>query len=490
MKMKLTAVLSVILCVTGTFAASNADYVQDGLVTHFDAIDNAGTGAHVSNAAQWRDLKGSASIALVSGASWSDTYLNSGTTRHSIANMPAYDRDSMTLEAVVNVISNGPPSGNYWPRIFADGEWFSIHFTRNGTKLCQFMKGNPDGAPECRVYGVGAGENFRTGTLAGFSGSDSFGIAIDGLVNVSADYIPSATAHRPANAGWTLNGYGGWLHGHYYGLRFYNRKLGKDELLQNAVIDKIRYWNTYPAGYRDSGGVLQKRMLVAKPTGCVLEVDGVAQAGDFEDWSAFGTRATYTLTATPESGYQFQRWAGDMDCITSGNLYSNTITVARSLAMSFTPVFTAIPEPVLASPVYTITVASGTRELTTAVDDNNTAIGTTGWDDRPWHDGLEVRGRTVEHFRRICRDARRFAEETGVKRVCLAPLQEWGEGSYAEPNGEYGFGMFEAVRDAFCEKPAEGWPLNYTPADIGRGPYPVVDEDGGPAKPFNGLQWR
>ena len=114
----------------------------------------------------------------------------------------------------------------------------------------------------------------------------------------------------------------------------------------------------------------------------------------------------------------------------------------------------------------------------------------TGWDDRPWHDGLEVRGRTVEDFRRICRDARRFAEETGVQRVCLAPLHEWGEGSYAEPNGEFGFGMFEAVRDVFGEKPAEGWPPNYTPADIGRGPYPVSDEDGGPAKPYNGHYWR
>ncbi len=114
----------------------------------------------------------------------------------------------------------------------------------------------------------------------------------------------------------------------------------------------------------------------------------------------------------------------------------------------------------------------------------------TCWDDRPWHDGCEVRGRTVGQFRRICRDAKRFVEETGTKRVCLAPLHEWGEGSYAEPNGEFGFGMFEAVRDAFAEKPAEGWPLNYTPADIGRGPYPVSDEDGGPAKPFNGLQWR
>ena len=116
---------------------------------------------------------------------------------------------------------------------------------------------------------------------------------------------------------------------------------------------------------------------------------------------------------------------------------------------------------------------------------------TTGYWDYPWNDGpIEVHHRSDETFRRLCREARRYAEETGVKRVCLGPLNEWGEGSYAEPNGEFGFGMFEAVRDTFGVKPAEGWPLNYTPADIGRGPYPVEDEDGGPVKPFNGLRWR
>ena len=74
--------------------------------------------------------------------------------------------------------------------------------------------------------------------------------------------------------------------------------------------------------------------------------------------------------------------------------------------------------------------------------------------------------------------------------VCLGPLNEWGEGSYAEPNGEFGFGMYEAVRDVFGVKPEGGWPTNYVPADIGRGPYPVEDEDGGPVHPFNGLRWR
>ncbi len=116
---------------------------------------------------------------------------------------------------------------------------------------------------------------------------------------------------------------------------------------------------------------------------------------------------------------------------------------------------------------------------------------TTGYWDYPWNDGpIEVRNRSVDAFRRLCREARRYAEETGVKRVCLGPLNEWGEGSYAEPNGEYGFGMYEAVRDVFGVKPVDGWPLNYTPADIGRGPYPVEDDDGGPVKPFNGLKWR
>jgi hypothetical protein len=97
----------------------------------------------------------------------------------------------------------------------------------------------------------------------------------------------------------------------------------------------------------------------------------------------------------------------------------------------------------------------------------------TGWDDRPWHGdrGTEIYGRTVAHFKRICADAKAFADETGVKRLLIAPLNEWGEGSYAEPCAEFGFGMYETIRDTFCVKPPAGWPLNYAPSDVGLGPY-------------------
>lgn len=93
----------------------------------------------------------------------------------------------------------------------------------------------------------------------------------------------------------------------------------------------------------------------------------------------------------------------------------------------------------------------------------------TGYDDRPWRGErvLEIYGYNAADFRRICEEGRKFADESGVKTFLLGPLDEWGEGSIGFPNREHGFGILEAVRDTFGVKPAEGWPLNYAPEDIG-----------------------
>ncbi len=101
----------------------------------------------------------------------------------------------------------------------------------------------------------------------------------------------------------------------------------------------------------------------------------------------------------------------------------------------------------------------------------------TGWDSRPWHGdrATVIYDRTPDKFRRICEDAKRFADQTGVKRMVLAPLNEWGEGSYAEPCKEFGFGMYDAVRDVFCKEPAGGWPANIAPVDVGLGPYDLPE---------------
>ncbi len=99
----------------------------------------------------------------------------------------------------------------------------------------------------------------------------------------------------------------------------------------------------------------------------------------------------------------------------------------------------------------------------------------TGWDDRPWNDHCWIAERTPAKFGEICRQFKQFSKESGVKRAVLAPVNEWGEGSYAEPCREFGFGMYEAIRDNLCEEPASGWPLNYGPKDVGLGPYEYTE---------------
>ncbi|MBR4674863.1 MAG: glycoside hydrolase family 99-like domain-containing protein [Victivallales bacterium] len=97
----------------------------------------------------------------------------------------------------------------------------------------------------------------------------------------------------------------------------------------------------------------------------------------------------------------------------------------------------------------------------------------TGWDDTPRSFQLAhvIYGRTPELFGKACKACRAFCEETGAKRVIVAPINEWQEGSYIEPNAEFGFGMLDALRDAFCDRPADGWPANVTPQELGLGPY-------------------
>jgi len=97
----------------------------------------------------------------------------------------------------------------------------------------------------------------------------------------------------------------------------------------------------------------------------------------------------------------------------------------------------------------------------------------TGWNDQPrsFQKATVIYGRTPERFRAICEQARDFCREYGIKKIVLGPLNEWQEGSYLEPNEEYGFAMYDAVRDVFCKKPEQGWPANITPKELGLGPY-------------------
>ncbi len=238
-KMTLFAVIAA-ACAAMAAGLGPQSYVQDGLVTHFDAIDNEGTGTHNPSATTWRDLKGSAYITLQTGASWTDRYFDSTPVQHTIKTMPAYDRTSLTMEVPINVISNGTSSSGSYPRLFANGESFSIYFERTGSTACLYFNGqNPDTRPS---FG-----SFRQGTVYVFGSSERYGIGLNGLVKSQTDVPVKVSVTKPA-ADWVLNGNSGYVHAHYHGLRFYNRSLASDELLANAAVDGLRFFSYTYAG--------------------------------------------------------------------------------------------------------------------------------------------------------------------------------------------------------------------------------------------------
>ena len=98
---------------------------------------------------------------------------------------------------------------------------------------------------------------------------------------------------------------------------------------------------------------------------------------------------------------------------------------------------------------------------------------TVGWDSRPWHgEDAAVRfNRTTEFFREGLMALKKWMDKNNAQIGLLEAWNEWGEGSYIEPNAEFGFGDVEAIRNVFA-KPGD-WPRNIAPSDVGLGPYHI-----------------
>ncbi len=89
-----------------------------------------------------------------------------------------------------------------------------------------------------------------------------------------------------------------------------------------------------------------------------------------------------------------------------------------------------------------------------------------GWDARPWYgDGALVRtGARPGLYYDMCMRARQYVDPD-LNMVIAECWNEFGEGSYIEPTLQYGFGMLDAMRDAFCD--AEPHHDDIVPASAG-----------------------
>ncbi len=221
-------------------------YVQDGLVTQFDAIDNEGNGTHNPSATVWRDLKGSASITLQGSASWADRYFDSTyETKQVIAGWPQYVRDSLTLETAMRIVKPSSSSSSLL-RFIGRGST-DCFYLQNGHVYWYFGFEPASARPH-------SGDFNYIGTISGYSGQEGYGIAFNGTIKDKVDHRASLSWYNTDDGtGWFkgdmyLSENANGLHGHYYAIRFYNRSLSADEMMANAVIDKLRFFSFQYSG--------------------------------------------------------------------------------------------------------------------------------------------------------------------------------------------------------------------------------------------------
>jgi len=98
---------------------------------------------------------------------------------------------------------------------------------------------------------------------------------------------------------------------------------------------------------------------------------------------------------------------------------------------------------------------------------------TVGWDSRPWHgnNALVRFGRSTEHFKDGLTYLKDWMDKNNRHIALLEAWNEWGEGSYIEPNSEFGFGDLEVIRDVFGK--TKDKPQNVAPSDIGLDNYSI-----------------
>lgn len=78
------------------------------------------------------------------------------------------------------------------------------------------------------------------------------------------------------------------------------------------------------------------------------------------------------------------------------------------------------------------------------------------WDSRPRHGDRArvITGKTPAKFKTMCENSLKYID----KRVNMAIIEawnEWGEGSFIEPDKDWGFGFLDAVRDVFTDAPEQ-----------------------------------
>ena len=230
-----------------TAAMPASAYVQHGLMNHWDAIDNVGTGTFDPTAKTWKDLKGSLDFALNSNADWGEGFLE---THGYSGAAPGKTGKYLTID--VKYRNTKPRRG----MMFASGySLFRVLWNRSINQLWFHQANNETRNTLTGLGAAGTTYDFSVVYGAGGGGSDAPMLFYEGGVPRTTGI--SNQKFQSADFGWISSfpnatiGSGSEnqcnYEGRIYSIRLYDCPLSAREIAYNAAVDKVRFDGVAPA---------------------------------------------------------------------------------------------------------------------------------------------------------------------------------------------------------------------------------------------------
>ena len=229
---------------------TSADYVQDGLITQWDGIDNAGMGTHNPNATVWKDLAGNLDLTLTANGSWTNGNALSinDTAAYGSTITPAYK----TIEVVYS-----KPFQTKGCVFFHSGIANRFFLFRSEEDLAPTNKVYFEAGKSTKFFYKRATPGEVTSAVALYGDDDSVvDLFCDGERKTDGTYTEGWGLRKRVSVGGRYSDDSTQLErspakGEVYAIRLYSRRLTKAELAHNNMIDRRRFMTS--ASYTQDG---------------------------------------------------------------------------------------------------------------------------------------------------------------------------------------------------------------------------------------------
>ena len=289
-------------------------YVQHGLMNHWDALDNAGTGAFSPVARTWKDLKGGLDFTLTDRADWGGGFLE----MHGFAGA-ANDKTGKYLTMEIKYRSTnsrlGMPffSGYSAYRVawYRSSNQLWFHHRTAETRNTLTGMATPDATDReiAVIYGSANGAGDAPARFYEGGAPRPTGISNQMFNTGELNWITSFTRASIGGGSETQYNYEGRL----YSIRLYGCPLTEKEIAYNAAVDKVRYEGVAPAEafnapdmrWNATSGKVEVLIDLSTLHGAgSLSING----GGASAWVAVGDEVS--IVYAPANGEKALEWSG------------------------------------------------------------------------------------------------------------------------------------------------------------------------------------